>query len=278
VKEVLADGGVAANRKIFGIVYRAINITNGKSYIGQTIFPLDKRKSEHEYMSTYYTKTKIAFYYAIRKYGVDNFKWEVIDSAINQEELNTKEVEAIKSFRTFLGFEDSKGYNMTLGGGGRSGYAHSAETRLKISSAHKGKRTYGDSHVAKPVLQFDKDGKLIAKHPSAKNGADSVGCNLQNITDCCRGYKQKTAYGYIWIYEEDFSEDFLLSRLLGLPNFNVGARKIIQMDLDGKILNTFDSAYSAAQIIDADRSGIIKCCRGKIGKHKGFIWKYLEDL
>ena len=71
------------------IIYKATNKINGKVYIGQTEKTLEHRKEVHhrdsERMDTY-------FYRAIRKYGWENFEWEVIDdSATTREELNALE-------------------------------------------------------------------------------------------------------------------------------------------------------------------------------------------
>ena len=54
-----------------GIIYKAVNKSNGKVYIGQTIDGINKRSSQHcsnalnKNHSAYNTK----FYRALRKYG-----------------------------------------------------------------------------------------------------------------------------------------------------------------------------------------------------------------
>lgn len=60
-------------------------------------------------------------------------------------------------------------------------------------------KTMTNGKTSKPVLQFTKSGELIREWPSTmeceRNGFDHRG-----VGDCCRG-KQKSAYGYIWIYK-----------------------------------------------------------------------------
>ena len=58
------------------IIYKVINIINNKIYIGQTIHSLNIRKSQHERSHEYGYKT--AFSNAIKKYGKENFIWEII--------------------------------------------------------------------------------------------------------------------------------------------------------------------------------------------------------
>lgn len=48
---------------------------------------------------------------------------------------------------------------------------------------------------------------------------------------------------------------------------------IKQYDLDGKLLNTFDSIIEAAKHIGVNQSAISNCFRRKTYKCKGFIWK-----
>lgn len=110
------------------IIYKATNLVNGKVYIGQTIRPISERIREHNYTSkdgrflTY-------FYRAILKHGKNNFKWETIDKALSQKELDSKEKYWIK-------FYDSNnkhvGYNNKKGGANGK---HLPEARKKISEA-----------------------------------------------------------------------------------------------------------------------------------------------
>jgi len=55
----------------------------------------------------------------MRKYGVENFSFEVIDCCDNSNELCEKEKYYIEKFRTYIGFSDCNGYNATIGGDGK---------------------------------------------------------------------------------------------------------------------------------------------------------------
>ena len=71
-------------------IYKITNIQNNKIYIGQTIRPVKDRFHRHindainNIIDTHFAR-------AIRKYGVENFIVETIDSAENQDELNLKD-------------------------------------------------------------------------------------------------------------------------------------------------------------------------------------------
>lgn len=53
---------------------------------------------------------------ALRKHGIENFSIEQVDTASSIEELRQKEIYYIKKYNTYYLWEDSNGYNMTMGG------------------------------------------------------------------------------------------------------------------------------------------------------------------
>ena len=72
------------------IIYKITNIQTNQVYIGQTIRTLEQRLNRHKndalnnVIDTHFAR-------AIRYYGWDTFKAEVIDTAETQDELNQKE-------------------------------------------------------------------------------------------------------------------------------------------------------------------------------------------
>ena len=55
-------------------------------------------------------------------------------------------------------------------------------------------------------------------------------------------------------------------------------RPVYQKDMDGNIINTFESAVIAAKILNLDTSSIYKTCKGK-RKHTGhFKWDYADSI
>lgn len=53
---------------------------------------------------------------------------------------------------------------------------------------------------SKPVLQYDLDGNLVKRWPSAREIEQQMGIPSTNITACLKG-RIKTTHGYIWRYE-----------------------------------------------------------------------------
>lgn len=67
-----------------GVIYKATNLINGKTYIGQTKRSLETRQREHEKGNLYY---RSAIHDAIIKYGKDNFDWSVLEE-VKDEHLD----------------------------------------------------------------------------------------------------------------------------------------------------------------------------------------------
>lgn len=124
------------DKNYYGIVYRTINIINGKSYIGRTCSSLKERKSQHFYDTYKLNKNRI-INKAFRKYGWGNFKWEILEYCMNEEDLNEREIYYIKKYKTFIVEKEiivSKyGYNMSEGGESNKGFKWDILSRKKIT-------------------------------------------------------------------------------------------------------------------------------------------------
>lgn len=117
------------------IIYMATNKVNGKSYVGQTVSSLKKRKQQHISCSLN-DSDNLHFHNAIKKHGFGSFDWTILDECGNIKDLSKLEIHYIKLYSTF-----EKGYNLTRGGdGGRLGFKHSEKSKLRMSLAKKGKK------------------------------------------------------------------------------------------------------------------------------------------
>lgn len=114
-----------------GVIYK-ITSPSGKVYIGQTIGSKEKRWKEHleDAHRTYKDHCKV-LNKAIRKYGDDNFKVELVEECLD-EELDDKEAEYITQYNSQV----PNGMNIKLGG---SSGKHHEDTKKKISDSLKGR-------------------------------------------------------------------------------------------------------------------------------------------
>ena len=120
---------------------------NSKSYIGQTVQPMNIRICQHKSLAKHRPNSGFALSKAINKYGEDNFTWVVLCECISQEELDEKERYYISLYDTF----GRNGYNLTEGGVKYANFAgenhpmfgrkHTEESKRKMSVNSKGKNT-----------------------------------------------------------------------------------------------------------------------------------------
>ena len=92
-------------------IYKITNNINKKVYIGQSI-DIKRRWRGHKSTATNPNDEcyNLPLYRAIRKYGIENFIFEVLEEC-NVSELNEKERFYIQKYNSYF-----NGYNLTLGG------------------------------------------------------------------------------------------------------------------------------------------------------------------
>jgi len=100
------------------LIYRIVNKTSGKSYIGLTSTSLKKRWKQHLVRAfTATDKRRGKFQNALRLYGPDDWEHEIIEENIlTLVEANLLEKRYIIKYDSF-----ENGYNLTIGGDGTIG-------------------------------------------------------------------------------------------------------------------------------------------------------------
>ena len=96
------------------LIYKITNLINNKCYIGQTIKTAEQRWKEHQNhaFGSHPNDQNKTLYKAIRKYGLENFTFEVLQDNIDTfEKLDKAEIYWIDYYNSFI-----KGYNETFGG------------------------------------------------------------------------------------------------------------------------------------------------------------------
>ena len=162
-------------------VYVHTNKINGKKYVGITSKKPQKRWNNGK---GYKNQPKI---WSDIKESDWNTDW--VHEILCENASNREEAEYLESL--FISWFDSinKGYNTSEYGS--FSCKHSEESKNRIS---KSKGVNG-------ILQFTKDGELIAEYPSLMEAERQTGCNNGNICACCKG-RLKSCGGYIWEYKK----------------------------------------------------------------------------
>lgn len=146
-------------------IYKALNTINGKIYIGFTE-NFEVRKTNHQN-----SKSKSAFHKALRKYGKDNFQWEIIYQSLDKQHC-LKEME--NYFIIQYSSSTPHGYNMCSGGGG--GFcSEKQKIRMKYDNPMTKLRTNSGSFVKGHKHQMSKQTKEKIKQ--SKLGENNVNWN-----------------------------------------------------------------------------------------------------
>lgn len=212
--------------KKYGFIYITTNLINNKKYIGKKVYDRNSKN--------YLGSGKILLK-AIKKYGKENFKREIIEECNNSKELCLRE----KYWINFYNATKSREYyNISSGGDGgdwfsnaskekqekfkkikrlqQFGKKHSNETKKKISNSNKGKIISQKSknkmkisqslrdkktYFHKQIKQFTMNEEYIRTFNSIREANIFLNKKLNNshISACCKG-KRKSAFGYIWKY------------------------------------------------------------------------------
>lgn len=135
------------------LVYKIINIVNLKTYIGITSKSLAHRWRTH--LNSRNVKSNRPLYNSMRKYGVNNFKIELICECSSKEEMFQKEMYYISLYKSNI---SQFGYNISSGG---EFNIASEEARLKLSelSRQRWKNSEFKSKMIKALTGISKTGQ-----------------------------------------------------------------------------------------------------------------------
>lgn len=224
-----------------GFIYKITNKLTKKCYIGETMKSNPElRWNEH--------KRKIekgigcpALQDAVRKYGIDNFSFEILIICFDEDRYRF-EIEYIKKYNSMA----PNGYNLTKGGegGGFYGKRHSENVRKTISQ--KCIRNYQNN----PELgkQISEKNKLLMNNIDIKDKITKAVLN----TERCKTLKENK---------------------LSFKDLKV---KVLQLSLDNTIIKQYNSIREAGEATGINANNISKVINYKKKSTGGFLWKRVE--
>lgn len=229
-----------------GVIYKTTNLINGKIYIGKRIFDYDKfMRNNHYYGSGRLLKI------AIKKYGIENFKREVIEE-VNNEILGEREIHWIKEYNSN---NLEIGYNLSIGGNskfGRKSKEFSEETKRKISESVS-KYLTDNGHPMKDKNHSEETKEKIRNTLKGRKLSDE--------------HKRKAAEGH---------RGLKYNKQIKLEKIKIDQSiKIKQLSLNGDFIKEWSSMMEASKELNIDRSGISRACSGAYKQCGGYRWCYV---
>lgn len=244
-------------------IYRHVS-PNGKSYIGIT-----KQNIERRFQNGNGYNTQPAFWRAIKKYGWESFKHEVLETGLTEKEASQKEEHYIREvFRSTA----PNGYNTSEGG----------STTVNRS---------------KPVVQFYND-KPVNLFESISEASKLLG--IAQFTIRSHSTKEKSVGGYHFVQLKPMFQYEIPVEYCGLKNekhYNIrdlvareaskttiernikGSKPVNKYDLNGHYICTFSSLSKAKRSIN-EFGGEGICAAVNPNRQGdtayGFLWMYDE--
>lgn len=160
-------------------IYKITNIINNKCYIGFTKKNLQQRFKEHIYES--FNKKCAGYNYiihkSIRKYGENCFNIDELFCSWDRDYcLKEMEKYFITEYNSYVGWENSNGYNQTLGGqAAMLGKTHSTKSKLKMSQNHNHQKPMmGKIHSEESKLKMSSSRKKLKNVKELSSNAGKI--------------------------------------------------------------------------------------------------------
>jgi len=222
---------------------------SNKKYVGISCNPEKRWNAGKGYSKNY------RFYRAIKKYGWDSFRHEIIARDLSIEEAKEMEKMLIEKWK----LTDFKhGYNLREGGDG----SPSLESRAMMSASRMGnKNRAGQKRTPEEKRKISDSLKIYYSTHENPNKGKAISEEL----------RQKLMSRQV---SEEAKRKMKENHYDCSGAKNPSSRSIRKLTKDGEFVCEYAYASLAADEMNIDLSSIIKCCRGKAKTCGGYRWEY----
>ncbi len=232
-----------------GIIYCYTNTINGFKYIGQTRNPKERYKAHLKASKEGLRECNMPFHAALRKYGIENFKYSVLDFIIADYDvelkvlLNAYEIVNIHENKSTV---DKFGYNINVGG-----------AIVGVGELHPN---------SKPIEEYDLNTMAkSAEYPSLMEAGKAHGISDSTVRNICKHKSFKHKH-YVFCYKGE--------EPVFIDPHQATKKYFHQYDLNGNHLAKFDSLKAAQEATGVNPSCISTACNSGNGTHKAgnYLW------
>ncbi len=165
------------------VIYQLLNLVNGKRYIGSTTYFVGRRSGHFRALERGIHHS-VYLQRAFDKYGVSNFKIEIIETLEDEKEILIREQFYIETLKPE--------YNMAKDATRPQEVTMSVESNRKRAIKAK-----------KEIFQYDLNMTLVREWDSIREAGNSLKIAETQISECCNGHL-KTAKGFIFKFKSEF--------------------------------------------------------------------------
>lgn len=252
------------------VIYKIVNIVNGKIYIGSTI-NYKRRISAHLSRLNKNEHHSIKLQNSYNKYGIDNFEFIILEEVEDVRILIETEQKWIDTLTPELNMTTIAGLNCHIG------LKRSNETKKKISESLKGKKL---SEEHKESVRKTLTGRKLSDEHK-----ENIKKGLNNSEKFKQSKENKEKYdkikktriengGYI------ITEDHKLKISESLKKQNLQSAISITIEkysLSGELLDTYPSMIKAEIDNNIGRGGLYyNIIKQNKKEYKGFLWKIVK--
>ena len=240
-------------------VYKITNKITNKSYIGSSI-SVEKRWAEQKNTAFNQNNTRYNYplYRAFRKYGLSNFKFEILkDDFSSIEEMTNYEYQMICYYDSY-----NNGYNQTY-----------QTSRSELSAENCSKHIL---KISQPCAKVDTNNNILEIYSSYHDATRKNGLNGENasiIRNICKG----KINGWKSVYFRDLDEN---GNIINYPFLKShGKKSIVGINISNAVDEIyFPSISEASRQLQIPRKSLSACINGskKYSCVHGYIWREID--
>lgn len=247
-------------------IYKITNKINNMVYIGSSI-NVERRWRQHKEASI--NENDHHYNYplmkAFRKYGIDNFNFEIINTLSTLEEMIKEEYNQIIKENCIF----PNGYNQT----------DNTESPMFDPSIAKKMSTTKRQKYGKTVCEINELNEIISQWNSLAEAGESTKIDRYKISAVCNGKRLTTGNRIFRFLDENNNiiEPVIQTNKIKDNRITKSSKKVNAYDINNNFIKSFDSIQLAAQFCNGDASCISAVCRKKRKTHKNYIWRYVDE-
>ena len=245
------------------IVYQIKNLKNNKRYIGSTIQEVQKRWNQHK-ITAFNPKSKhynYPLYCSFRKYGLQNFKFSILQEYSSKEEMEKGQRDYIIKYLTL---NKNFGYNQTI------------QTECALRDPIIRKQLM--EKISQKCAKVDENENIIETYSSYQEAArlNNMINSANHIRLVCKG-EQHSINGNLFFRDLDKNGNVI--SINHQKNYK-NKKSLVGIPLENPSLLVYYSSVSqAAQILETGRDQIQQCIKGssRYSTVKGYLIREIDN-